>query len=46
MAAILALDAAAIEAVTDPMEGVWIANYNCPGQIVISGRKEAVEEGL
>lgn len=44
MAAILALDAAAIEAVTDPMEGVWIANYNCPGQIVISGKKEAVEE--
>ena len=40
----LALDAAAIEAVTDPMEGVWIANYNCPGQIVISGKKEAVEE--
>ena len=27
MAAILALDAAAIEAVTGAMEGVWIANY-------------------
>ena len=26
------------------MEGVWIANLNCPGQIVISGKKEAVEE--
>ena len=24
-------------------DGVSIANYNCPGQIVISGRKEAVE---
>ncbi len=44
MAAILALDAAAIEAVTGTMEGVWIANYNCPGQIVISGKKAAVEE--
>lgn len=44
MAAILALDAAAIEEVTGAMEGVWIANYNCPGQIVISGKKAAVEE--
>ena len=44
MAAILALDAAAIEEVTGAMEGVWIANYNCPGQIVISGEKAAVEE--
>ncbi len=44
MAAILALDASAIEAVTGAMEGVWIANYNCPGQIVISGKKAAVEE--
>lgn len=43
MAAILALDAAAIEAVIADMEGVQIANYNCPGQIVISGTKEAVE---
>ena len=44
MAAILALDAAAIEEVTGTMEGVWIANYNCPGQIVISGEKAAVED--
>ena len=43
MAAILALDAAKIEEVLSFMEDVWIANYNCPGQIVISGRKEAVE---
>lgn len=44
MAAILALDAAKIEEVLDGMKGVQIANYNCPGQIVISGLKEAVEE--
>ena len=43
MAAILAMDAAAIEEVIADMDGVQIANYNCPGQIVISGRKEAVE---
>ena len=42
MAAILALDASAIEEVTGAMEGVWIANYNCPGQI--SGEKAAVED--
>ncbi len=43
MAAVLAMDAAAIEEVLADMEGVQIANYNCPGQIVISGKKEAVE---
>lgn len=43
MAAILAMEASAIEAVLADIEGVEIANYNCPGQIVISGKKEAVE---
>jgi len=43
MAAILALDAEAIEHVIAEIEDVQIANYNCPGQIVISGKKEAVE---
>lgn len=44
MAAVLAMDAAKIEEVIAPIEGVQIANYNCPGQIVISGKKAAVEE--
>ncbi len=44
MAAVLAMDAAKIEEVIAPIDGVQIANYNCPGQIVISGRKEAVDE--
>lgn len=43
MAAVLALDAAAIEKVLEEIEGVQIANYNCPGQIVISGKTAAVE---
>ncbi len=43
MAAVLALDAEKIEEVIREILDVWIANYNCPGQIVISGRKEAVE---
>ncbi len=43
MAAVLALDNQKIEEVIQPMDQVWIANYNCPGQTVISGQKEAVE---
>lgn len=43
MAAVLAMDAKKIEEVIGNIEGVQIANYNCPGQIVISGLKEAVE---
>lgn len=44
MAAILALDAAVIEEVTADIDGVWIANYNCPGQIVISGSIEGINK--
>ena len=44
MAAVLSLDVSEIEKITGEMDGVWIANYNCPGQTVISGRKEAVEK--
>lgn len=43
MAAVLAMDAEKIQEVIEPIDGVTIANYNCPGQIVITGTKEAVE---
>ncbi|MGN0407475.1 MAG: ACP S-malonyltransferase [Bacteroides sp.] len=47
MAAVLGLDANVIEDVLSEISAdnavVEIANYNCPGQIVISGEKQAVE---
>ena len=44
MAAVLGLEDAAVEEVCDSIEGVVVAaNYNCPGQLVISGAYEAVE---
>ena len=44
MAAVLGMDGPSIEKVLEDREGVWIANYNCPGQIVITGYKAPVEE--
>lgn len=44
MAAVLALPAETVEQICDETEGIVVAaNYNCDGQIVISGEKEAVE---
>ena len=42
MCPVMAMDASAIEKVIETIDGVTIANYNCPGQIVITGRTEAV----
>lgn len=44
MAAVLGLTGETIEEIIAPIEGVSIANYNCPGQIVITGKKSAVED--
>jgi [acyl-carrier-protein] S-malonyltransferase len=49
MAAVLKLDDAQVEQLCAARDDVWPANYNCPGQVVISGRDEgidAVEEGV
>ncbi len=43
MAAILGLEDEAVENLCRKIIGVWPANYNCPGQIVISGEHDAVE---
>jgi [acyl-carrier-protein] S-malonyltransferase len=44
MAAILGLEDEAVENLCRKIIGVWPANYNCPGQIVVSGENLAVEE--
>jgi [acyl-carrier-protein] S-malonyltransferase len=50
MAAILNLDIPALEKICDsastPQEPVQVANDNCPGQVVISGSKPAVERAM
>lgn len=44
MAAILGLDDAVVEETCSQIEGIVVAaNYNCPGQLVISGEVAAVE---
>lgn len=45
MAAILGLDDSKVEEICASVNGVVVpANYNCPGQLVISGETDAVEE--
>jgi [acyl-carrier-protein] S-malonyltransferase len=44
MAAILGLDDDVVERICRRIRGVWPANYNCPGQLVVSGESEAVDE--
>jgi [acyl-carrier-protein] S-malonyltransferase len=43
MAAVLGLEDAVVEELCLAIEGVWPANYNCPGQIVVSGENAAVD---
>jgi [acyl-carrier-protein] S-malonyltransferase len=44
MAAILGLEDEVVESLCRKIIGVWPANYNCPGQVVISGEHGAVDE--
>jgi len=43
MAAVIGLQDAVVEELCLTIEGVWPANYNCPGQIVVSGENAAVD---
>jgi [acyl-carrier-protein] S-malonyltransferase len=44
MAAILGLADEIVEMLCQKIANVWPANYNCPGQLVVSGQTDAVEE--
>jgi len=45
MAAVLGLDDSVVERICNSIDGVVVpANYNCPGQLVISGEISAVEQ--
>ena len=47
MVAVLGLDTAVIEKICEETEGcVTIANYNCPGQIVITGEEGAAQAAV
>lgn len=47
MTAVLGMDATVIEKICEETDGiVSIANYNCPGQIVITGEQAAVERAM
>ncbi len=44
MAAVLGMDVDQIDAVIEPIANVTVANYNCPGQIVITGGTAGIEQ--
>jgi [acyl-carrier-protein] S-malonyltransferase len=46
MAAVLGLEDAVVEQLCATIPNVWPANYNCPGQVVVSGANAAVDRLL
>jgi len=50
MGVILGLDDEEVQAIVDDVHGespgVWVANLNCPGQVVISGRQKPLQKAL
>jgi [acyl-carrier-protein] S-malonyltransferase len=46
MAAIIGLEDSVVEELCRSIEDVWPANYNCPGQLVVSGEPGAVDRLL
>ena len=46
MAAIIGMEDAVIEQVCSEIDGIVPANYNCPGQLVISGTNEGIDKAI
>ncbi|GAB4404000.1 MAG: ACP S-malonyltransferase [Microscillaceae bacterium] len=47
MAAVLGLEDTLVETITAQVQGIVVpANYNCPGQLVISGTEEAIDKAI
>ncbi|MDE6700264.1 MAG: ACP S-malonyltransferase [Acetatifactor sp.] len=46
MAAVLGMEAGDIEQIIEPIAQVSIANYNCPGQIVITGMRQSLDTAM
>ena len=44
MAAVLQLDGEIVKGICAKYPSLYVANFNCPGQIVISGAKESIEK--
>lgn len=46
MAAIIGLEDAQVEGICADIDGAYVANYNCPGQVVISGASDAIDRAM
>ena len=46
MAAIIGMEDTVIEQVCSEIDGIVPANYNCPGQLVISGTNEGIDKAI
>lgn len=44
LSVVLGLDESQVAPIIDEIEGVWVANLNCPKQVVISGTHEALQK--
>lgn len=46
MAAVLGLSDEAVNSIVEEIDNVYVANYNCNGQVVITGDKEAINNNI